>query len=70
LEIYHFARTIAVSVYGSGDADRDIPWLAEQITLGHLDLEPLISHRIDLDGVSDAFHRMESGIGARSLLVF
>jgi S-(hydroxymethyl)glutathione dehydrogenase/alcohol dehydrogenase len=70
LEIYHFARTIAVSVYGSGDADRDIPWLAEQITLGHLDLEPLVSHRIPLDGITEAFHRMESGIGARSLLVF
>jgi len=70
LEIYHFARTIGVSVYGSGDADRDVPWLAEQITLGHLDLEPLVSHRIGLDGIADAFHRMESGVGARSLVVF
>jgi S-(hydroxymethyl)glutathione dehydrogenase/alcohol dehydrogenase len=70
LEIYHFARTIGVSVYGSGDADRDIPWLAEQITLGHLDLEPLVSHRIPLEGIGEAFRRMESGIGARSLLVF
>jgi S-(hydroxymethyl)glutathione dehydrogenase/alcohol dehydrogenase len=70
LEIYHFARTIAVSVYGSGDADRDIPWLAEQIILGHLDLEALVSHRIGLDGVGEAFQRMEAGVGARSLLVF
>ncbi|HEV2784718.1 MAG TPA: alcohol dehydrogenase catalytic domain-containing protein [Actinophytocola sp.] len=70
LEIYHFARTIAVSVYGSGDADRDLPWLAEQITLGHLDLEPLVSHRIGLDGIPEAFRRMEAGVGARSLLVF
>lgn len=69
LEIYHFARTIAVSVYGSGDADRDIPWLAEQIILGHLDLEALVSHRIGLDGVTEAFQRMEAGVGARSLLV-
>jgi S-(hydroxymethyl)glutathione dehydrogenase/alcohol dehydrogenase len=69
LEIYHFARTMAVSVYGSGDADRDIPWLAEQITLGHLDLEALVSHRIGLDGVTEAFQRMEAGVGARSLLV-
>jgi S-(hydroxymethyl)glutathione dehydrogenase/alcohol dehydrogenase len=69
LEIYHFARTIAVSVYGSGDADRDIPWLAEQIILGHLDLEALVSHRIGLDGITDAFRRMEAGVGARSLLV-
>ena len=70
LEIYHFARTIGVSVYGSGDADRDVPWLAEQITLGHLDLEALVSHRIRLDEVGAAFRRMEAGVGARSLLVF
>ncbi|HEU5475840.1 MAG TPA: alcohol dehydrogenase catalytic domain-containing protein [Actinophytocola sp.] len=70
LELYHFARTISVSVYGSGDADRDVPWLAEQIGLGHLDLEPLVSHRIGLSEVGAAFRRMESGVGARSLLVF
>ncbi|MET0133445.1 MAG: alcohol dehydrogenase catalytic domain-containing protein, partial [Kibdelosporangium sp.] len=49
LELYHFARTIGVSVYGSGDPDRDIPILATQIELGRLDLEPLVSHRIGLD---------------------
>lgn len=69
LEIYHFARTIAVSVYGSGDADRDIPWLAEQITLGRLDLEPLVSHRIGLAEVGAAFQRMRAGVGARSLVI-
>jgi S-(hydroxymethyl)glutathione dehydrogenase/alcohol dehydrogenase len=69
LEIYHFARTLTVSVYGSGDADRDLPWLAEQITLGRLDLEPLVSHRIGLAGIGAAFERMQAGVGARSLLV-
>lgn len=69
LETYHYARTIAVSVYGSGDADRDIPWLAEQITLGRLDLEPLVSHRVGMDGIGEAFDRMRAGVGARSLLV-
>ncbi|RSM75090.1 alcohol dehydrogenase [Kibdelosporangium aridum] len=70
LELYHFARSIGVSVYGSGDPDRDIPLLATQIQLGRLDLEPLVSHRIGLDGVADAFERMKSGTGARSLVVF
>ncbi|MEV4316004.1 alcohol dehydrogenase catalytic domain-containing protein [Actinocrispum sp. NPDC049592] len=70
LELYHFARTIGVSVYGSGDPNRDIPLLATQIELGRLDLEPLVSHRIGLDGVTEAFERMKSGTGARSLLVF
>ncbi|MCE7006182.1 Zn-dependent alcohol dehydrogenase [Kibdelosporangium philippinense] len=70
LELYHFARSIGVSVYGSGDPDRDIPLLATQIQLGRLDLEPLVSHRIGLDGVGEAFERMKSGTGARSLVVF
>lgn len=70
LELYHFARSIGVSVYGSGDPDRDIPLLATQIQLGRLDLEPLVSHRIGLDGVADAFERMKTGTGARSLVVF
>ncbi|ALG13506.1 alcohol dehydrogenase catalytic domain-containing protein [Kibdelosporangium phytohabitans] len=70
LELYHFARTLGVSVYGSGDPDRDIPALATQIELGRLDLEPLVSHRIGLDGVAGAFERMKTGTGARSLLVF
>jgi S-(hydroxymethyl)glutathione dehydrogenase/alcohol dehydrogenase len=70
LELYHFARTIGVSVYGSGDPDRDIPILAGQIELGRLDLGPLVSHRVGLDGVGAAFERMRAGVGARSLLVF
>jgi S-(hydroxymethyl)glutathione dehydrogenase/alcohol dehydrogenase len=69
LEIYHFARTMAVCVYGSGDPDRDIPMLAEQIRAGRLDLDPLVSHRIGLDGVEEAFQRMREGVGARSLVV-
>lgn len=70
LEIYHFARTMLVSPYGWGDPDRDVPMLAEQIMLGHLDLAPLITDRIGLDGVAGAFERMTSGVGARSLVVF
>jgi S-(hydroxymethyl)glutathione dehydrogenase/alcohol dehydrogenase len=70
LELYHFARTIGVSVYGSGDPDRDIPLLATQMELGRLDLASLVSHRIGLDGIGEAFDRMRAGIGARSLLIF
>jgi S-(hydroxymethyl)glutathione dehydrogenase / alcohol dehydrogenase len=70
LELYHFARTIGVSVFGSGDPDRDIPLLATQMELGRLDLAPLVSHRITLNEVGDAFERMRTGTGARSLLVF
>ncbi|HEY9524043.1 MAG TPA: Zn-dependent alcohol dehydrogenase [Thermopolyspora sp.] len=68
LELFHFNRTLTSSVYGSCDPDRDIPLLAEQIRLGRLDLDPLITHRIGLDGVGAAFERMAAGHGARSLI--
>lgn len=69
LELFHFARTITGSVYGSGDPDRDVPILAEQVRLGRLDLASLVTHRIGLGEVDAAFERMRGGIGARSLII-
>lgn len=68
LELFHFARHLTSSVYGSGDPDRDIPLLAEQVRLGRLDLTGLVTDRIGLDGVAEAFERMRAGQGARSLI--
>lgn len=68
LELFHFARTLTSSVYGSGDPDRDVPLLAEQVRLGRLDLGSLVTDRIGLDGVGEAFERMKAGHGARSLI--
>jgi S-(hydroxymethyl)glutathione dehydrogenase / alcohol dehydrogenase len=70
LELFHFSRTLTSSVYGASDPDRDVPMLAEQIRTSMLDLQPLITHRIDLDDVGAAFERMEAGEGARSVIVF
>lgn len=70
LELFHFARTLTSSVYGSGDPDRDVPQLAEQVRHGRLDLESLVTDRISLAGVPDAFARMEAGQGARSIIEF
>lgn len=70
LEIYHFARTLSAAVYGSSDPDVDVPRIAESVRDGSLDLETLISHRIALAEVPEAFERMHRGEGARSLVVF
>ena len=70
LELFHFNRRLTSSVYGSGDPDRDVPMLAEQVRSRSLELEPLITHRVGLDGVNEAFERMISGEGARSVIVF
>lgn len=70
LEIFHFARTLKSSVYGSSDPDVDVGALAELVQNGALDLKSLVSDRIGLDGVPEAFDRMRRGVGARSLVVF
>ncbi|PXY25736.1 alcohol dehydrogenase [Prauserella flavalba] len=70
LEIFHFARTLTSSVYGSADPDRDVPLIAAAALDGSLDLGALVTHRISLADVPAAFDRMRRGEGARSLVLF
>jgi len=69
LELFHFGRTLSGSVFGSSDPHRDIPELSTYILAGELDLSMLVSHRVKLDEVPDAFARMKASEGARSLIV-
>lgn len=68
MEIYHFARTLTSSVFGSCDPERDIPVLSGHVSSGRVDLDALISHRCDLHGIPAAFARMQAGEGARTLV--
>ncbi|MEV7393266.1 MULTISPECIES: Zn-dependent alcohol dehydrogenase [unclassified Streptomyces] len=68
LELFHFSRNLTSSIYGASDADRDVPELARDVIEGRLDLAPLVTHRIGLEGVTEAFARMTAGEGARSLI--
>ncbi|NUT33468.1 MAG: alcohol dehydrogenase catalytic domain-containing protein [Hamadaea sp.] len=70
LDIFHSARTLRSSVYGSADPDRDLPALAQSVLTGEVDLRPLISHRITLDDTPEALTRMSHGEGARSVVLF
>lgn len=69
LDIFHSARTLRSSVYGSSDPEREVPELARAVLDGSLDLRPLVTHRITLDGASDAFERMARGEGGRSVVL-
>jgi S-(hydroxymethyl)glutathione dehydrogenase/alcohol dehydrogenase len=69
LELFHFARNLTSSVYGSSDPDRDIPLLADIVSQGRLNLSALVSHRIGLGDIEEAFARMLNGQGARSLII-
>jgi S-(hydroxymethyl)glutathione dehydrogenase/alcohol dehydrogenase len=70
LEIFHFARTLTGCVYGNCDPARDLPVLAEHVRAGRLDLGALVTDRIGLDGIPDAFEAMTAGRGGRALVVF
>jgi S-(hydroxymethyl)glutathione dehydrogenase/alcohol dehydrogenase len=69
LDIFHSARTLRSSVYGSSDPDRDVPKLARAVLAGAIDPRPLITERIPLRAAPEALARMARGEGARSVVV-
>ncbi|MFJ4848014.1 MULTISPECIES: Zn-dependent alcohol dehydrogenase [unclassified Streptomyces] len=70
LEIFHFGRTLSGCVYGNSDPARDLPVLADHIRAGRLDLSAMVTERIALEGIPDAFDAMLAGRGGRALVVF
>lgn len=62
-------KSLRGTYYGSGDAARDLPGLAAQAVAGELDLESVVTHRTDLDGVDDALGRLRRGNGARTVVI-
>jgi S-(hydroxymethyl)glutathione dehydrogenase/alcohol dehydrogenase len=64
------ARTIRGCVFGSTDPLRDFPRLVRWQEQGLLDLERLVTRRIGLDDIDEAFTEMLDGKGARSVVVF
>ncbi|WP_343898465.1 zinc-binding dehydrogenase, partial [Micromonospora gifhornensis] len=70
LEIFHSARTLRSSVYGSSDPDRDLPELARAVLDGSFDLDFLVSDRVSLDEAPEALARMARGEGARTVVLF
>ncbi|MFG3599585.1 alcohol dehydrogenase catalytic domain-containing protein [Micromonospora chersina] len=70
LDIFHSARTLRSSVYGSSDPDREVPELAGALADGSLDLAPLVSGAIPLDEAPGALDRLARGEGARWVVTF
>lgn len=70
LELFHWGRTLSGCVYGNSNPAVDLPVLAEHVRAGRLDLAALVTDRIGLDGIADAFANMLAGRGGRALVVF
>ena len=62
-------KSLRGTYYGSGDAARDLPELAELALAGELDLAGVVTHTTGLDGVEDALDRLRRGEGARTVVI-
>jgi S-(hydroxymethyl)glutathione dehydrogenase/alcohol dehydrogenase len=63
-------KQIRGSNYGSAVPARDFPMIATQYLEGRLPLDLLITERIGLDQMEDAFEAMRRGDGARRVIVY
>lgn len=68
LQIPRSERRIIGSIYGSSKPERDFPPILALYRSGRLPLDRLISHRVPLEGVSEAFDLMRSGTALRVVL--
>ncbi len=64
----YLAKTVKGCWYGSSNVNTDVPKLIGLWRDGQLDLEGLISRRIGLEDVNDAFAAMQAGEVARSVI--
>jgi S-(hydroxymethyl)glutathione dehydrogenase/alcohol dehydrogenase len=69
-ELFVDAKTVIGCVYGSADADRDFPLLVDLVRRGAIDASGMVTRRIGLDDVNEAFRAMEAGEVARSVIVY
>jgi S-(hydroxymethyl)glutathione dehydrogenase/alcohol dehydrogenase len=65
-----FEHRLVGSNYGSCNPAVDFPRLLALYQQGRLDLDALVSRRLPLDDINDAFAGMARGEGARSVIVY
>ncbi len=67
-ELFYMEKTLKGTLYGSADVRRDFPRMIRLWKAGRLDLEGMISRRIDLSGVNEAFDAMKRGEVIRQVI--
>lgn len=63
------AKTIVGCQYGSTVPARDFPMLLDLWQAGKLPLDALLTRRVELDGVNEAFDDLTVGRGIRTVIV-
>lgn len=69
-ELFYMEKRILGSLYGSADVRVEFPRLINLWRNGRLDLDGMISRRLKLDDVNDAFEAMERGEVIRQIILF
>jgi S-(hydroxymethyl)mycothiol dehydrogenase len=69
IEVFGRGGALKSSWYGDCLPSRDFPMLIELYRQGRLDLDRFVSEQISLDGIEEAFHKMERGEVLRSVVV-
>ncbi|MEU5387417.1 S-(hydroxymethyl)mycothiol dehydrogenase [Kitasatospora cineracea] len=70
LDVFGRGGALKSSWYGDCLPERDFPMLIDLYLQGRLDLDAFVSETIPLDGVEEAFARMQRGEVLRSVVVF
>ena len=70
IEVFGRGGSLKSSWYGDCLPSRDFPMHIDLYRQGRLDLDRFVSEEIGIDGVEDAFHKMERGDVLRSVVVF
>lgn len=68
LSIPRLERRVLGSIYGSSRPERDFPRILDLYRSGRLPLDRLVSHRLPLEAVAEAFDLMRSGDAVRVVL--
>ena len=69
IEVFGRGGSLKSSWYGDCLPSRDFPMLIDLFQQGRLPLDKFVSETIGLDGVEEAFHKMERGDVLRSVVV-
>jgi S-(hydroxymethyl)mycothiol dehydrogenase len=70
IDVFGRGGALKSSWYGDCLPSRDFPMLIDLYLQGRLDLDGFVSETIGLEGVEEAFHKMERGEVLRSVVVF
>jgi S-(hydroxymethyl)glutathione dehydrogenase/alcohol dehydrogenase len=69
IQLFFESKRMLGCMYGGAQVRRDFPRLVGLVETGRLDIGAMVSRRITLDEVNDAFRAMEAGEVIRSVIV-